>query len=399
MRRLEFLAPRAIECLTACCRPAVVRRTRSWVTYVVTIGALLMVLSNPMFGSVAILLQQACISPFLLALVLIPALQWLRAWRFSVLLTADQRSPSWAMLTLTTQLSFLNLALPFKAGDISFPLLAKRALGVPVPHAAGTMLWCRLVDLCVVGGLLLLYGGLAWPPVLASGYRQVVLGAALTCLLAPIALAPIVITLIDHLRSQPALRWLREGLADSTQMLQGAGGRMFCVAMTMVIWLTHGWICYLAALAVAPNLSFVAAALAAAASNLAFALPVTGVAGLGPPQAAWSTVLQLLGAGWEVATATALMAYGCLTLGSFLTATSMGLWCQSARNRDPAVECAPEAHSTAGSFFHADPQLRSVKPEFLKRLIPFGPVLPRYVVTRGAGRGRRKKRTVLGWRR
>ncbi len=302
-----------------------IRHTRRWLPSLVTIGALVWLLSNPMFGSVAALLQQARIAPFLLALALIPVLQWLRAWRFSMLLTTDQRSPSWAMLRLTTQLSFLNLALPFKVGDLSFPLLAKRALGVRVPHAVGTMLWCRLIDLCVVLGLLLLYGELAWPG-LTSGHRQVVLGAALTCLLAPLALPLVVIILIGLLRSQSALRCLVEGLADSTRMLQGLGGRVLCVGVTIAIWLTHGWICYLAAVAVAANLTFVAAALAAAASNLAFAVPVTGVAGFGPPQAAWSAVLQLLGTGWEVAVATALMAYGCLALGSFLTATATGLW-------------------------------------------------------------------------
>jgi hypothetical protein len=284
------------------------RHAHSWLTYLVTIGALAWLLFNPLIGSVAVLLQRARISPILFALALIAVLQWLRAWRFSMLLTADQRSPSWAMLRLTSQLSFLNLALPFKVGDLSFPLLAERAFGTCVPHATGALLWCRLIDLCVVGGLLLLYGGLAWSSGLAWEHRQVVLGAALACLLAPLALPPLAMILLGLLRSRPALRCLREGLADSTRRLQGVGGRVFCLCVTMAIWFTHGWICYLAAVAVAGDLTFVAAALAAAASNLAFALPVTGVAGLGPPQAAWSAVLQLLGAGWEVAVATTLMA-------------------------------------------------------------------------------------------
>ena len=302
------------------------RHAQSWLTCLVTIGAVVWLLCHPMFGSVAALLQQARISPFLLALALIPVLQWFRAWRFSMLLTADQRSPSWAMLRLTAQLSFLNLALPFKIGDFSFPLIAKRALGTRVPHAMGTMLWCRLLDLCVVGSLLLLYGGLAWTPSLEAGYRTVVLGASAACLLAPFALPLMVTTLISMPRSRSASEFLREGLAESTRTLQAVGGRVFCVGVTIAIWLIHGWICYLAAIAVASDLTFVAVALAASASNLGFALPVTGVAGLGPPQAAWSAALQLLGADWGVAVATALMAYGCLVLGSFLTATATGLW-------------------------------------------------------------------------
>ena len=74
------------------------RHARSWLAYLVTVGVLVWLLSNPMFGSVIAMLQQARISPLLLALALIPVLQWLRAWRFSMLLNADRRSPSSGML-------------------------------------------------------------------------------------------------------------------------------------------------------------------------------------------------------------------------------------------------------------------------------------------------------------
>jgi hypothetical protein len=331
------------------------RHAHSWLTYLVTIGALAWLLFNPLIGSVAVLLQRARISPILFALALIAVLQWLRAWRFSMMLTADyHRSPSWAILRLTCHLSFLNLALPFKVGDLSFPLLAKRALGTRIPHAAGTMLWCRSIDLFVVVGLLLLYGALSWSSGLAWGHRQLILGAASSCLLAPLALPTLVPTLLGLFGSRPALQSLRDGLAESTRLLQGLGGRVFCLGVTMVIWFTHGWICYLAAVAVAGDLTFVAAALAAAASNLAFALPVTGVAGLGPPQAAWSAVLLLLGADWDVAVASALMVYGCLVLGSFLTATATGLWPLDGLrlNRFSRVAGQARAHRAPPSVLH-----------------------------------------------
>jgi hypothetical protein len=63
-----------------------------------------------------------------------------------------------------------------------------------------------------------------------------------------------------------------------------------------------------------------AVVVAGAASNVAFALPVNGIAGLGPPQAAWATVLNWAGASWEVAAVTALVCHGCILIGVAVTA-------------------------------------------------------------------------------
>jgi uncharacterized membrane protein YbhN (UPF0104 family) len=198
-----------------------------------------------------------------------------------------------------------------------------------VIHAAATMLWCRLTDLCVVFGLLLLYAGLALLPARETWLRASIFGAAALCLLAPLAASKALDLLVSTIAgaractATPVLRRLPEELAQSVRVLQSGGPRGCCLVATLAIWLTHGWIGYLAALAVADELTFVHAALAGAASNLAFALPVTGVGGVGPPQAAWTSALQLTGASWETGVATALMAYGCLSLGSLMTAAAM----------------------------------------------------------------------------
>jgi Lysylphosphatidylglycerol synthase TM region len=287
-------------------------------TYLVTVAALAWLMTRPTFGAALDLLQHARIQPLLLALALIPALQWLRALRFSVVLSGAPRPPCRTLFKLTAQLSALNLALPFKVGDFSFPLLARRALGVGAIHAATTMLWCRLCDLCVVCSLLLLYGALALLPASATAGRALMVGAAVALLLAPCGARH---ALGIAARGAPARR-LSGGFADSLRRLRDLGPQRFCLPLTLAIWLTHGWIGYLAARAVADELTFVAAGFAGAASNLAFALPITGVAGLGPPQAAWSASLQMAGASWEAGVASALMAYGCLLAGSLLTAAA-----------------------------------------------------------------------------
>ena len=140
------------------------------------------------------------------------------------------------------------------------------------------------------------------------------LTAGLICLLLPLALA----LTMSRLRPSPGLRRVLGPLPDHASALHGC--RVFHLALTVAIWLTHGLIGYLAAIAIAADLAFVAAIFAGAASNLAFALPVTGVAGLGPPQAAWAAALHLSGATWEISIASALLVYGCLLLGVVLTA-------------------------------------------------------------------------------
>ena len=59
---------------------------------------------------------------------------------------------------LAAQLSFLNLALPFKIGDFSFPLLARKTVGAALLQGAVAILWCRLNDLCVMAAILAFCG-------------------------------------------------------------------------------------------------------------------------------------------------------------------------------------------------------------------------------------------------
>lgn len=90
----------------------------------------------------------------------------------------------------------LNLLLPARTGEASFPLLMQRLFGVPVAEGAGTLLWLRLLDLNVLGVLALLTFAPGVLPLPAGGWPAL----ALAALLAPLAM--------------PALhRWLSQRLA------------------------------------------------------------------------------------------------------------------------------------------------------------------------------------------
>ena len=277
--------------------------------------------SDPLFGSVLDLLHRLRPGPLLLAVALIPLLQWLRGWRFSILLRRSADLPCQRHFRLAAQLSFLNLVLPFKIGDFSFPLLARKTVGAPLLRGTVAIVWCRLNDLCVTLAILSFSGALLIAPDRHPGYRPTLIAVGVAWLLLPLVLAPAT----RVLRSWRCFGRVLDGLPDGVQLQHGRGPAL---ALTLAIWSTHSLIGYLAVAAVVDGASMVATAFAGAASNLAFALPITGVAGLGPPQAAWAAALHLSGASWEIAIATALLMYGCILLGAMLTVAPTLVWRQ-----------------------------------------------------------------------
>jgi len=67
----------------------------------------------------------------------------------------------------------------------------------------------------------------------------------------------------------------------------GYAATVVAVLLGFALWLLFGLAAVLVAQAVVDSVGPAAAMLGAAAGNLAFALPVNGIAGLGPAQAAW----------------------------------------------------------------------------------------------------------------
>jgi uncharacterized membrane protein YbhN (UPF0104 family) len=295
--------------------------------FLVSATMLVWLVNNPMFGAVLDLLHTRRFGPVLLALALFPVLQWVRAWRFSLLLRQSAEPPGWPDFMLAAQLSFLNLVLPFKLGDFSFPLLARRTVGADLLGATVAIVWCRVNDLCVVVAILALCGACLITPAEHPWFWLASATVGLISLLLPLALAPV----MSLLRAWPRLGRVLGSLPDHAAAQHGRWA--FHLALTVAIWSTHSLIGYLAVSAIAADLSFVAAAFAGAAGNLAFALPVTGVAGLGPPQAAWTAALHLTGATWETAIASALLVYGCLLVGVILTAAPTLLWAPNPARR------------------------------------------------------------------
>lgn len=174
----------------------------------------------------------------------------------------------------------LNLLLPARTGEASFPLLLKRWFGVDLARGAGTLLWLRLLDLNVLGALAAaVLGPKLWSAPGVSGWRVLALMIAALPLLAPAA-------------QRLMLRWLADRDSDAVRLLRklmaGIPSRERQVLLDLLLtW--SAWGIKLAALAAVfallAGLSPSTALLGAIGGDLSTVLPIHTPGGFGTYEA------------------------------------------------------------------------------------------------------------------
>jgi uncharacterized membrane protein YbhN (UPF0104 family) len=288
----------------------------------VSAAVLWWLLSDAVIAAFAEAPRRAHLGRLVAAWALVAVVQGLRAGRFSLLATGRPGTAFWTMYAITARLLMFNYLLPFKLGELGFPVMMKRAFGTDYLRSAGVLILARLMDLCVVAAAFALGAALLIDPQARPWSLPVLLLALGAALAVPVVgvelLAPVARLGARLLRLTP---WFDRVLWQEI-LVHRRAQRAQALGLTLVIWLTHATLAYLAATAVADGLDFFAVMLANAAASLAFAIPVNGLAGLGPPQAAWATVLHLTGVAWEPAIVTALICHGVLLSGALILATT-----------------------------------------------------------------------------
>ena len=243
-----------------------------------------LLLTPEVLAGLARLAGEAKPAPLAAAFAAAAAVQWLRAWRFQVMTTGTLAPPAPAMVLIALKLNFLNFVLPFRLGELSYPALMRRQYGHGVLRSAGVLVLARLFDLAIVAAILLATAGLyAETSAARLGFS---LGAAVAAL-APLGLLRLGQSLSERLFARSRWTKLAPGAAVAARQAP------VLLALGFSIWLTLALVAVLVARAVAVSIAPSAAILGAAAGNLAFALPVNGLAGIGPAQAAF-----VLAASW-----------------------------------------------------------------------------------------------------
>ena len=276
----------------------------------------------------------------LLSFALMPVVQSARALRFGLLLFGESRARP-GLWAITTTLLAVNTILPFKLGEASFPVMTRRLYDVPIADGAGVILFARLLDLATTLTLL----GLA---MVAAGIDTGLgiprwLSLAAIALTASASLSPFALVPGAKNRSAgplkprvPASRLSRIG-ADLIRLrdrITNARAAAAIVTSSYAVWACHALAAVLAVKAVSTAMTHpIEGATAAAAgliANIAFALPVTGVAGLGAPQAAWVMQMRLAAVPMPDAVVGA-FAYTAVTLSATVILGALGAGLFAAR--------------------------------------------------------------------
>jgi hypothetical protein len=291
----------------------------------VSAACLYFLLTPEIVASFSRLLAEARPLPVLAAFALVALVQWLRAWRFAVMMTGRLALPGATLTRIAFQLNFWNFLLPLRLGELSYPVLMHRRLGYGLLHAGGVLLIARLFDLATVGAILL--GAASCLDLWPGAGRGLLALAALALGLAPLGLAVAGLALRPHLARLPRVGNAAARLTAGFEAIGGYGAGLAAVGLSLALWLTFGFAAILVAQAVVATVSPAAAMLGAAAGNVAFALPVNGIAGIGPAQAAWVAATTRTGVPWDDAVISALALHAvvlsnALVLGALAAVTT-----------------------------------------------------------------------------
>lgn len=144
------------------------QRNRMWLVTVVTLVAYVAFLQVA-FGIPELARQLVAIGilPLLAALTLLVMTYAVRCWRVADYFPRETQGQFRRLLRLTLVHNLLNVMLPLRSGEASFPLLMRSEFGMPLTRATAALLVMRLLDLHALMtaagiGLVLGQGGAPW---------------------------------------------------------------------------------------------------------------------------------------------------------------------------------------------------------------------------------------------
>ncbi len=129
--------------------------TRTWIvrnaTTVVAVAAVILYALFVQWAwgwaKVLALWQDVGLWHVLVAVILLLTTYVLRTWRIHDYFPQETRGQFPRLLRLVQVHNLLNVMMPFRTGEVSFPLLMKREFGLPLGRGASALLVMRLLDL------------------------------------------------------------------------------------------------------------------------------------------------------------------------------------------------------------------------------------------------------------
>lgn len=266
---------------------------------------------------------------------LIPVL--LRVMRLCV---AIGRPLQWIFFRAVTLQGAAVATLPAKIGEAVLPLMLVRRAGYSITESVGILLLLRLYDLLTLmwmGAISLAFlsaefGMADWRPLLWIGAAAIAAGMVLFPEFATFFSVQIrkyinpegkIVRLVDEL-SLASRHLSRERLAG-------------LILVSGLVWASLFLVFYLSGVFFEATPGVMGSVLAGVAGSLAFALPVNGLANVGPFEAAWAGAMLPLGVMVEAAVAAALLSHFVLIICNLTLAGVGALQWALSGSREPLI--------------------------------------------------------------
>ena len=240
----------------------------------------------------------------------------LRAYRFKLLASSEVDAPLRPFFRVTATHQLLLMLLPFRAGELSYPVLLRQQLQRPIARGAGDLVVARLLDL-VLCGACLGFGLLALPAEgpnanLLTVMSAVVMGlGALGLALLPKLVRAGRLTLVRWRQRSSVSRFhaVDKFLFELDSSIDSMGWRLLAGALAVTALAAAAAIVriYLMFAAFQTDLGLLGATFLFATANLIGLIPLHGFGGLGPKQMGIAGALVLLGLGSGVAASLTLL--------------------------------------------------------------------------------------------
>lgn len=240
------------------------------------------------FGYANLVIPWTRTTPTILSLALV--LQMLSYAARAARLAQSEAEIGWSKFPLALRLVLLhnatNLLLPMRSGELSFPFLMHRWVGIDPVRAGGVLMFLRLADVQVLACMGLVAVLSLWRP--SGSHLWIVLGSGLA-LAAPLLLWKLALRVRRRILDKPWVLRLAQGAPTTVREL--ASG----LAWTWLAWTLK--LCGLALLfADLANAPFALGLLVALGGDASSVLPIHAPAGVGTYEAG----ALLLAAPWAV---------------------------------------------------------------------------------------------------
>jgi len=278
------------------------------VSVAVTLGFIYVLLTDQVITDLRVLLPQVD-PPYVIAAFCVgPVVQYLRAWRFSHLIHGAGL-PTFPLYRIATYLVFFNYLLPFRTGELSFPLMVKRTLNVNFVTGLGILLISRAIDFIFLIGV----GALVAMVILDPGFGvQSLSRMVLAIAVIFVVTAPFLSNIVKGRFLKFMERWRSIydkilQLAQALEQINTAKSYFHFLGLTLLIWMLQFLLSFFCLRAVVPEVGILPAILAGVAAMLALSLPINGVAGIGPIHAVWALTLRATDIDWSAGIASAVV--------------------------------------------------------------------------------------------